>query len=563
MKQLLPILLGLFLMVSLTARSQSSKEYCEKVTKSATKLAKKVKKKHVLNAKKNYSLALIAIEKAKTNYPKQEFGNDKLVTEIPSWIRMYKALDKLDGNKIVDKKGNVFEFVVVDYKPLMEEATNKAGEAHFNAGKKLMSSENFDDVQKGFVQFQYAKKYVKTYDTEIENYTLEAYYTQGVKVLNSSTEFSEQEKSITYFNKALAIKDPYKDVRDLCADLYFKEGARLSKKETLDELRSSVIYLQKSIAYKDNEEAKAMLDADLNAGAEIIYQMAVEQEKVETFEAQAKAAKTFEACEGWVKGYKDASQRASDAKNRSSVCVIIIGSDGKIIDNIDLVSLMNKELKKNISVDLYGHSLGEVDLNDEANYVKAADGIMGKNYFVYIKFGESQGGKYSKGGPATTEESVTAYYVQEKGKTAKKVSKKEWDDGKKADDLTGHTSGMKFTKYTGKVKTTKEWVAYAMNYTIEIIDARNPDALVKVGTVLISKTVYDKRKSQTYSGDSQAKPHLVNDNHRLFTEAELKAQIEKNKSDIASLLKTETGITPKYMEIVKLLNENIKYVKVK
>jgi len=563
MKQLLPILLGLFLMVSLTAHSQSSKGYCEEVTKSATKLAKKIKKKHILNASENYSSALMAIEKAKANYPKQEFGYDKLVAEIPSWIRMYKALDKLDGNKIVDKKGNTFEFVVVDYKPLMEESTKKAGEAHFNAGKKLMSSENFDDVQKGFSQFQSAQKYVKTYDAEIDNYMLEAYYTQGVKVLNSSTEFSEKEKSIAYFNKALAIKNPYKDVNDLCADFYFKEGARLSKKETLDELRNSVIYLRKSIAYKDNEEAKTMVDADLNAGAEIIYQMAVEQEKEESFEAQAQAAKTYEACEGWVKGYKDASKRASDAKNRSYVCVIIIGSDGKIIDNIDLVTSMNKELNKNISVELYGHALEEVDLNDEANYVKAADGIMGRNYFVYIKLGESQGGKYSKGGPTTTEEDITAYYVQEQGKAAKKVGKKEWDKGKKADDLTGHTSGMKFTKYTGKVKTTKEWTSYAMNYNIEIIDARNPEALIKIGTVLISKTVFDTRKKQTYTGASQAKPLLINDNHKLLSEAELKAQIEKDKTDIASLLKTETGITPKYMEVVKLLNENIKYVKVK
>ena len=563
MKNLLSILLGLFLMVSFNVRSQDSKEYCEEVTHSATKLAKKVKKKHVLNASKNYSSALIAIEKAKTNYPNQEFGYDKLVSEIPSWIRMYKALAKLDGTKIVDKKGNTFEFAIVDYVPLKEEATIKAGEAHYNAGVKLMASANFDDVKKGFDQFHYAHTYVNTYDAEIENYTLEAYYAQGVKVLNSSNEFSKKEQSIAYFNKALAIKNPYKDVNDLCADLYYVEGTRLSKEKTLEELKNSVVYLRKSLNYKDNKEAVAMIDANLNTGAEIIYQMAVEQEKVETFEAQAQAAKTFKACDGWVEGYKDSVKRGIEANNRSHVSLVLVGADGKVVVDGGLVDGMNKELNKTFYFGMYDYDLGDLNLNDPANYAKAANNIMGTNYFIYIKFGESQGGKFYTQAPKVTEQLLTSYHAQEKGKAAKQVSKKEWEDGKKADDLTGHTSGMKFFTYSGTVKTITESTSYSINYTIDIIDARIPDAPVKVGSIVVTKSYFDNRKKQTFTGDSQAKPPLSDGSGSLLTEAGFKAQIAKEKTDIVSLLETVTGITPKYMEIVKLLNANIEYVSMK
>ena len=374
MKRKLPILLVLLMMVSTITYAQNSVTYCGEVTKSATKLAKKVKKKHIKKANANYPQALMEIEKAKLEYPKEDFGYDKLAKEIPSWIRMYKALDKLDGNKVVDKKGNTFEFVVVDYKPLLEESKTKAGEAHFNAGKELMSDEDFGEVKKGFDHFKKAKNYVDTYNSEIDDMMAEAYYTKGSELLNSSSMFSEKVKSISYFDKALKIKKPYKDINVLCAGLYYEEGVRLTTEgETSAELSNGIKYLRKSLKYKEGyEDAEEKIKEALESGAEIAYQEAVELESEESFEGQAKAAKAFKAVDKWVVGYKDAAEKATIAEAKSNADVMIIGANGRAIDGSPAMA-MNDKCKKGIYVNRSFEVLKDIDLNDESNYPKATE----------------------------------------------------------------------------------------------------------------------------------------------------------------------------------------------
>jgi hypothetical protein len=558
MKRKLPILLVLFIIASITASSQKSVIYCGEVTRSATKLAKKIKKKHIKNANANYPQALMEIEKVKLEYPKEDFGYDKLAKEIPSWIRMYKALEKLDGNKVVDKKGNTFEFVIVDYKPLLVESKTKAGEAHFNAGKELMSNEDFDEVEKGFDHFRKAKIYVDTYNTEIDEMMAEAYYTKGSELLNSSSMFSEKVKSVSYFNKALKIKKPYKDVDVLCAELYYEEGVRLTTEgETLAELSNGIKYLRKSLRYKEGyKDAEEKIKEALDAGAEIAYQEAVELSAEESFEGQAKAAKAFKAVDKWVVGYKDAAEKAIIAEAKSYANVMIIGADGKAIDGSPVMA-MNNKCKKGIHVNRSFEVLKDIDLNDESNYPKATE--LSKKRFIYVKFGDNEDGYYSEEGPKETVQEVAEYTSKVKGEEEKSISKKEYEDGKKINELTGNVSGYTFREYKGKIKSTTEYVSYTKKYIIQVVDARIPDSPFEIGTITITKMFSDKRVTQTYTGAAQAKPSsLKKDTHQLLTEKQFIEKANKEDTSIGALLNTRNS--SRYMEIVKILNKNVEYV---
>ncbi len=561
MKSKLTIIIVLFLITTISAKSQNSITYCEAVTKSATKLAKKIKKKHIKKANANYPQALIEIEKAKLQYPKENFGYDKLAKEIPSWIRMYKALSKLDGNKVVDKKGNTFEFVVVDYKPLLEESKTKAGEAHFNAGKELMSSDDFDEVKKGFTHFKKAKKYVDTYNTEIDDMMAEAYYNKGVEVLNSSSMFSEKVKSVSYFNKALNVKKPFKDIDDLCAGLYYEEGVRLtSEGETSQEISLGIKYLRTALKYKEGyEDAEEKIKEGLEKGAEIAYQEAVELEGEESFEGQAKAAKAFKSVDLWVVGYKDAAEKAALAKAKSQADVLIIGANGKAIDGSPVKAMTNK-CKKGIYVNTSFDVLKDLDLNDESNYPKATE--LSKKHFIYIKFGDNEDGDFAEGGPKESVKEVVAYTKQEKGKEEKSISKKEYEDGKKVNELTGNVSGITLRKYKGKVKSVKEYVSYTKKYIVQVVDARNPDSPYELGNITLTNNFSDSRMTQTYTGDAKAKPsRLVKDTHELLTEKQLIEKANKEDVSIGALLNTKNSIDdPRYLELVKMMNENVEYV---
>jgi len=561
MKRKLPILLVLLMMVSTISYAQNSVAYCKEVTTAATKLAKKVKKKHIKKANANYPQALMEIEKAKLEYPKEDFGYDKLAKEVPSWIRMYKALGKLDGNKVVDKKGNTFEFVVVDYKPLLEESKTKAGEAHFNAGKELMSNNDFDEVKKGFTHFKKAKKYVDTYNSEIDDMMAEAYYNKGVEVLNSSSMFSEKVKCVNYFNNALKIKKPYKDIDVLCAGLYYEEGVRLtSEGETSQDISLGIKYLRTSLKYKEGyEDAEEKIKEALEAGAEIAYQEAVELEGEESFEGQAKAAKAFKAVDQWVVGYKDAAEKADLAKAKSQADVLIIGANGKAIDGSPVKAMTNK-CKKGIYVNTSFDVLKDLDLNDESNYPKATE--LSKKHFIYIKLGESEDGDFAEGGPKESVKEVVAYTSQEKGKEEKSISKKEYEDGKKANELTGNVSGITLRKYKGKVKSVKEYVSYTKKYIVQVIDARNPDSPYELGNITLTNNFSDSRVTQTYTGSAKAKPrNLKKDTHTLLTEKQLIEKANKEDVSIGALLNTKNTIDdPRYLEIVKMMNENVEYV---
>ena len=561
MKKSLPILLVLLMIVSTISYAQKSVTYCNEVAKTAKKLAKKVKKKHVKKANANYPNALKEIEKAKLEYPNKDFGYDKLVAEIPSWIKMYNALDKLDGNKVVDKKGNAFEFVVVDYKPLLAEAKTKAGEAHFNAGKELMANEDFDEVKKGFTHFNKAQKYVDTYNSEIDDMMSIAYYTKGVEVLNSSTLFSEKVKSIGYFDKALNIKKPYKDIDVLCAGLYYEEGVILTTEgETSSEISKGIGYLKKSLKYKEGyEDAEEKIKEALNAGAEIAYQEAVELESEESFEGQAKAAKAFKAVDKWVVGYKDAAAKAVAADGKSQASVLIIGANGKIVKGSPVMP-MNQKCKKGIYIYPGIDVLKDLDFNNESNYAKATE--LSNKHFIYIKFGETEDGEFNESEPKETVKEVFVYTSQKKGEEEKNISKKDYDDVRKLNKLTGNPSGIMLREYKGKVTTVYEYVSYVKNYTVQVIDARITDSPFEVGSAIFSKRIFDKRAYQTYVGSTRAKPaRLQKDKHELLTEGQLKEKANKEDVSISALLNLKNTIgDPRFMELVKIINENIEYI---
>ena len=565
MKKGLPILIALLLLSTIMVNAQSSKTYCTEMAGIAKKLAKKVKKKHVKKANALYPQAVKAIEKAKMDYPKEEFGNDKLVSEIPSWIRMYSALSKIEGNKVVDKKGNTFEFVIVDYKPLQEEVTLKAGEDHYKAGKELMESEDFEEIEKGFAHFKKAKMYVKTYKEEIDEIMVEKYYLEGVKYLNSSTLYSEKKKSIKYFKSALSIKKPYKDINELIAELYYVEGDRLlSEGETSAELKNGIGFFNSALKYKaDYKDCKARITEALNAGAELAYVEAVELESEESFAGQEKASEAFKSISEWVVEYKDAEARAAAAEDRSVALVLVITENGEVLKDSPIKS-MNNKFKKSFRIYnsyIKFDDLNGLDLNDEKNYPKATE--LSKRRFIYVKLGEREDGEFTDDGPKEVITDVITYSMTQKDKEEKFMTEKEYNTNKKLVEFSGTAEdlGIAFHIFKGKVTTVSESVSYKTNCIIEVLDARTPDSPFQVGTVKISKSFSDKRVIATYTGDDKAKPaRLANDTHELLTEAQLKAKADKEDVSIKALLEEESYSGKRYIDVIEILEKNIEYM---
>lgn len=608
MKKGLSVLLVLLIsLTSIVAHAQNSVTYCNDVNKAAEKFAKKVKKKHIKLANENYPKALAAIEKAKLEYPKEEFGYDKLVAQVPSWIRMYKSLAALGTNKVVDKKDNSFEFVVVDYQSLLDESKIKAGEAHFNAGKTLMSSEDFKEVKEGFSHFDKAKKYVDTYNTQIDELMVERYYQEGVKILNSSEEYSERVKSVTYFKSALKInstykdsktlmlelyynegvkvlnsssvysekvksikyfklalniENPYKDINELIAELYYVEGEKLiEKEETTVTLKNAVDFYKESLKYIPNyKDCNEKITQTLNAGAELVYNQAVELENEESFEGQKKAYESFKSVDEWVKGYKDADSRAAVAKSRSSVTVVLIADNGKVLDSKHRM-LMNSKLKSYIRVNGNINELSDLDLNKEENFPKATE--LTNKRFVLVKFGENEDAEFTDNGPIEKVTEVFEYSSQKKGEEEKFVSEEELNRLKKVAEIGGGAEklGYTFRTYSGVVTTITESVSYKTSYIVEVVDARNPDSPFQIGKIKISKSFSDSRVNRTYTGDEKAKPsNITSDTHTLLTEVQLKAKADAQDVSLDALLAEDTLVAKRYMDIVNILNKNIEYV---
>jgi len=560
-KGLLTLLIVLLTMVSTTAYSQKSKEYCSEVTNASRKLQKKVKKKFIKRAVKNYPMALAEIEKAKKDYPTQEFGYDKLVEEVPSWITMNKVLDRFDGNKIVDKKGNTFEFTTTDYQSLLDESKIKAGEAHFAAAKKIIEEETeFAEIEKAFPHFDKTNYYVKNHKDEISEIKTELYYKEGARIINSSTLFSERVKSIKYFDKALKVTKPYKDIDELCANMYYEEGVNLSSGETTKELSNAISYFQKSQKYiAEYKDANEKIEEARNAGAELVYQEAIELEFEESFKGQAIAAKKFKEVEKWVVDYKDAKEKAIAADGSSYVTALVIDANGKVFQG-DPVMRMSERTKKSIIFSKGYDDLSALDLNDESNYPQATE--LTKKYFIYVKFGEKSDGEFDEGGPTEKVVDKMVYAYQEKGKEEKIVSKDKYDQLKKIDDLSGNVSGYKFRTYSGKVKSTKEWVSYKAVYNIDIWDARIPDSPILLGTIACDKRFYDSRITETYTGNNKAKPsHLKNDTHELLKEAQLLEKMKAQDVSIGGLLnaKNSRGYV-NYTYVTQMLDKEIEYV---
>lgn len=418
-----------FLFITFTLQGVAQKSVTES-TKAAQKLMKKVTKGQFNKLQTNYETALIEINDCEKKSKEKEFGNDALVERLPDWITLNKTLSQFP-NAYVVFKADTIHFAIKDYTQTLVEAKASAAKAHFDAATKIINTETeYSKRASAFRHFKKVAIYSDKYNDQIKELSAKIHYEEGLKIYNSGTTFDEKLQAEFAFKKAKEFIQPYKNIDELMAKLYFDEAVKLSKSASTDDLSNASRFFTNTNNYVADYKGCLKLKSDTrNKAAEIVYQKALAEEKKMSFESQAEAAKLYNAVETWVKGYKNAGEKANQALARCEVNVFLIENDGSFIHPRSFENGLQNKTKKYILTPPAPESISNLDLNVTKNITVAKEKL---GYgFVLIKVGNSaKDPKFTQtDGPVKT--TIKNYYSIDvnNGGAEKKINEKTYTDG--------------------------------------------------------------------------------------------------------------------------------------
>lgn len=556
--------LSLFMLLGLAEQAYTQESVTE-TTKFAKRCLENMKKRRFKKLASNYPQAVKDIENIRGNVSDKRFGYDKVAKNAPSWIAMMNALNKFPGQQAI-LKDETISFEIVDYTADLAEARTIACKDHYDEGVEIMDkySTNYIPRKRAFTHFNQSIEYGDTYKETIYDYAATIHYDEGLRLYNNGSSFSSKAKAEEPFKKALKWINPYKDINELMAKLYFDEAERLanivtdpegirkemkeksSKSSELAKIMSEIkkYYTAAGKYIADYEGCNAKYKPLKAAAAEALYEAAEYHETQNSYTHQKYAMNLYNETSKYVKNYQDAADRAAQAEKNSTVYVIGVDQHGRIM-NPALLSNLDKQLMAHFV--FYSDPNGtfsSLDLNDESNYTQVYE-QLGKGFIIIRKGLTSESYDYKITGPTSSTENITKYVVvnNETGET-KVVDKTAYNTTKTAQKLT-NTDVFSFYKYTGTVTTETTSATATGEFTAEVWDYRNMDYPTLIATTSKTNSRTDAIKRQTYNGHPSAKPSLVYDSRDLKNKEFLtnsipvplvNARIYDNESKISKVL---------------------------
>jgi hypothetical protein len=503
-----------------------------------------------------YPQAIKDIEAIKNNASEERFGFDKIAKNGDDWIKLMNTLKKFPNHQI-ERKGDVITFEIADYTEIYNKAKDRACEDHYKEGIEIMDKykTSYFNRKKAFTEFHTSLDYGDTYKTDIYQRGATIHYDEGLRIYNSAKSFSGKTKAEEPFIKALKWVDPFKDIRDLMARLYFDEADRIrldmpktdaaaatlfENKNQWSDLKENLehisAYYDKVVFWKkDYPNIQEKRTAIKEKAAAILYETGLKYAATPSYQAQNIAVDFFKQTANWIKNYKDADQQAADAKMRGTITVVVAHMNGKPVQPTEIQNALAKRSNYIEQPELNM----SVDLNNTGTYPAVAE-KLGKG-FILVKIGDGANDfQYETADPIVSTKDIIKYTMRKKGEAEKEISKSEYNTAKFMLNTTDEDVGYSVHKYNGTVTRTEYAANVTGNFPLEIWDIRNPTEPMLIKTVNTRKTASDKIIRETYSGHPNGKPRLNYDTRALMNKKQL---IDR--------------INPYSLSVPKLINENI------
>ncbi len=465
----------------------------------AEKLSKKVKKNNLEDFQVVYPKAITEIEKTIADASTSEFGYDAVVENAGDWIALNNILSTVPDKKFVFKDES-FEFSVTDYKPLLAEAKLKASDAYFNAGvNQLDKSGTYDEKCTAIKTLILANDYSDNHKDEILNLRAKVYYDEAI-VLSSSNDLTDLKKSVNLFYESNKMVDNYAD-----------------NKAKREELSPKV--------------------------AEAVYQQAEAEAKIESFEAQKKAAELYLEASKWVKNYKDCKEKEEMVTSRSEINIFIIDKLGNPVSPTRMEYALQSKLNKGFYTPVDFAAFTGLNMNETKNYQTAVSNY-GKGMIIMKIDNSAVEYNYVNNPPKTTTETVNAYTIKKKDETTESsIDESTYKASKKLIDFGINNNadpGDRVFEYTGTLTRTVESAELIVKYPLEIWDLRDPAKPVKIHTEYVSESYSDKKTVENFEGNANAKPKtLIKDEKTVATKEQLVTKATAGNVDITKIVKND------------------------
>ncbi|MGM0566707.1 MAG: hypothetical protein ACQESX_08140 [Bacteroidota bacterium] len=535
--------------------------------KFAKRCLKKVRNRRFRKLQESYPQAMKDIERIKANASEKEFGWDDIVKYAPDWIEMMETFDKFPEGQ-VKNKGKVIKFDITDYKPLLEKATDSATEEHYRAGVKIMDeNERYSERKEAFYHFNKSRDYSDKYKEDIYQRSATIHYDEGLRIYNSAESFGGKKRAEEPFKKALAWIDPFKDINELMAEIYYAEAIRhfetlksddeiaelLFKNEGIwdeveDITNESLDYLKETAEwipeYKDSgEKAKEFREK----AASFLYKTGKKHEEVHEFEHQEKAAEYYRKTSEWVSGYRNAEALATAAEQRSRFDVLFY-HQGSFINPSKVGFGSSNRIKAP-----YDKQWGLLSVNPVDNPEYAVSEV-GRPFIAVV---ESEKGEYNYEKSEKREQEEYTVYISRKKEddgsfTESETDKATYDLYNMAKDKVKDVMWVK--KYSGTATYVYPEAKANVTNTISIWDLRDPANPVLLDQVSSTFEVSDKTSYMEYDGHPRAKPEFKNKYGDLKSKDALISEIHGKAYEIENVYKNASD------EIRKSILQNVKYI---
>ncbi len=526
----------------------------------AKSLLRRVDSRNFNNFKKYYNQALKDIAEIELKSSTKKYGYDDIVDNAPGWIKLNLLLSDFKVSSI-SYSGESVVFKIVDYTPLLQEAKEKASKEHFDEALKVINASHiFENRLKVFSHLNKAKDISEEYTDKVRSYKAKVYYDEGLRLYDEEADFIMNQECISFFEKALNEVDSYKDTKELIAKIYSDQADNLSESNRLDDLRKAISLYDKAMYFVSNYNSagsKVMVVKD--KGASNLYQKAVKKEKEQSFSGQYQAANLFNEVNEWVNGYKDARERAHEARLHSYLNVVIQDESSKIILPNQSTDELLTTTKKYITIPKINHL--NIDLSSTDNYKTVADELGAG--FILIRLAENNTTyNYLGVDTQTNTHKIQKYYMNKRniktGKTIiKEISEEEYKTGIKQPRSAQSGSNYRTTykTYYGTLSEITKTATVEASFTIEIWDVRDPLHPQKIKDIIKLENTADKKLKETYSGSIKVKPELK-DEGEVKTKEELLTKAKNQKITVELIVKSKAN------EIAEVLNQ-IEYVHLK
>jgi tetratricopeptide (TPR) repeat protein len=254
------------------------------------------------------------------------------------------------GTNVKEKEACISYFEIAEKFGYEEDWKTPLADMYSAYADTAIMQEKLKDKEEAIALLEKAEKYAPEKYKNWKNSIAEIYYLEGKTRIEETTKFKAQEKSIEkYFNEALKYVNPYKDIAELSARVYYDEAEKNSQiKPNYDKMAKAYELYTKAMEYKSD--------------------------------------------------YKDVAEKQAFAKLKKNINLYIVDVDGSVTKNSKFESFLDEKF-------LVAES--DMVLADNASLAS----LVGQNAVV-IKLADNIEIKYTHTPRTTTNKTITRYFAK-------------------------------------------------------------------------------------------------------------------------------------------------------